>query len=52
MSENGVFNDVNELTEAIDTNSWNRQRTSEELKKFVERRMARIATAEEVEIVA
>lgn len=40
------------LTIAQETASWDRQRTSEELRGFVTRRMAEIATAEEVEIVA
>jgi hypothetical protein len=43
---------LNELTIAQETASWDRQRTSEELKDFVSRRLAQIATAEEVEIVA
>lgn len=35
---------VDELTNGEDTASWNRQRTSEELKAFVERRLGEFAT--------
>jgi len=43
---------VDELTIAQETASWDRQRTTEELKDFVTRRIAQIATAEEVELIA
>ena len=34
---------VNEFTRAQDLASWNRQRAGEELRSFVERRLAQIA---------
>lgn len=34
---------VNEFTIAQDLASWNRQRTSEELRSFVERRLGQVA---------
>ena len=37
------FKNVDELTTAQDVSSWDRQRTNEELRSFVQRRLGQLA---------